>query len=119
MDLYSLALAGSMLALGTALLATVSQLRRPPAGNADGGRSAPVLLGIRRWNLSKVARVAAIVSLFLVALSIGSHLILGHRPGTASALGPMAFLAEHRAFVVIPVIAVVALWVARHRGTRA
>jgi hypothetical protein len=50
--------------------------------------------------LVRVPRVglwAGIAALVLVAIAAASHVLLGHAPGSASALGLVAFLGEHPA----------------------
>jgi hypothetical protein len=94
--LYSLTLALALLAAGLALLA------------------AP-------WVRSRrVAQVAAALALALDGVSLAAHLAVGHRPGSAAALAPAAFLAEHPAFLVVACIGALAFAVsgAAARGTR-
>jgi hypothetical protein len=83
MDLYSIALGGSMLALGSAAL----------------------LLVVRR---ARLARAGALASLVMVAFSLAVHLPFGHRPGTDDALSPIAFLREHPSFLLVPILAFLA-----------
>lgn len=61
----------------------------------------------RRW-----VAPAAVVALLALAISVGTHALLGHGPGTPEALGPGAFLAEHPAFLVALGLPVAA-WAAR------
>ena len=108
LDLYSFTLAASILAVGAAVAASTLALLKERRRNARREGTGP-LLSSGCWRL---ARKAAVVGLALVLLSILVHVGVGHRPGTEQALPPLAFVAEHRAFVVVPLFAVGALWLA-------
>ena len=107
LDLYSFTLAASILAVGAAVAASTLALLKE---RRDARREGTGPLVSRGW--WRLARKAAVVGLALVLLSILVHVGVGHRPGTQQALPPLAFVAGHRAFVVVPLFAVGALWLA-------
>jgi hypothetical protein len=95
MDVYSPA-------LGAAMLATTASL---------GAGFLP-----RR---TKVAVACGASALLLLAVAGTSHVLVGHPPGSASALGFAAFLREHLAFAVTAVLAVGSLVLAAASAGRA
>jgi len=106
MDFYSITLA---LAL-TAAVAAVGL-----AGHCWLA-SVGVLRSIVRISAGRVARRAGAAALGLSFLSAASHLVIGHRPGSASELAPAAFVFEHPALVIAFVLvagAFLLLWRSR------
>ncbi len=103
LDPYSLTLAGGA---ATAVLALVSSaiawLRARSAATARGGDRGTAFA-------ARTGVAGALTSLALVAFSAGYHLLTGHRPGTGSALTVPGFVAEHQAFVVVPLLSALAL----------
>jgi len=103
MDLYSVALSLALLAAGVSMLAALVQWVAARKGNA-GADAVP----------RRVARLAALASLPLVAVSLVFHLFTGHRPGTPEGMTTLAFVLEHKAFAGIVLLAALVLW--RLRG---
>ena len=64
---------------------------------------------------SRLAVLSGVVAIIAVGVAATSHVLLGHAPGTASALGFVAFLGEHRALWVTLAVAIVAVIFARRR----
>ena len=93
MDFYSVTLAA---ALGLAVLALGLGLSR-------------ILVG---WPGPRAARWVALVAIVVDFASATEHWLRGHATGSPTALAPIAFLAEHVAFLVVFVLAVVAAVVA-------
>ena len=99
MDLYSLALALSMVAVGVSVLAGLSALAARRASKKEA----------RTW-LPRLALFGALASLPLVAFSLVFHLLTGHRPDTPQGMAVPEFLLEHPSFVVVVVLAALVLW---------
>ncbi len=95
-----LALAAAIVALGLGMFGWFrsQQIRRSP--RATGA-------------ICRLAERVAVVALVLVALASVIHLTVGHRPGTPSALDPVAFLGEHLALLITTGVALAALMVSR------
>lgn len=71
-----------------------------------------------RVRLRRLVPVAAALSLVALAVSVTSHLAIGHTPGSDSALRPAPFLTEHPMAVFAALAAVAILLVARSSGGR-
>ena len=91
-DPYSVLLLLAIAALAAAWAAALLGRRPPPA-----------------WRFGRWAAPLALAALVLVLASLAVHLATGHRPGTAEAMGPWTFLAEHPAFAVVAALALAAL----------
>lgn len=52
-----------------------------------------------RQRLCQAATSGALVSVAFAIVSIGVHILFGHRPGSAEGLGPVAFFAIHPAYL--------------------
>lgn len=101
-DVYATTLA---LGLGSALVAAALGVSRAITGRPGAGP----------------AGVAAAIALLLDAISIAHHWTVGHASDSPAALTPSRFLAEHRAFLVVAVLAAAAwalsLFGGRRRGS--
>ena len=89
----------------------MSDVYSPALGLAFACAIGAVLLEFSRSRIRSVW--AAVAALALVVVAVLSHVFLGHAPGSASAQGLLAFVAEHPALLVATGIAVLALAVAR------
>jgi hypothetical protein len=96
MDLYSLLLAAG---IGAAVLALALALA--------------VRLGFYRALLVQWVPAVAGLSVLCVGVAAVYHLMTGHGPESEVPLEPFAFLAEHRAVVVIPALALLAVGLGR------
>lgn len=88
------------------------------------GLSAVAVLGLlwrrRSRRLGAVAWIAGLAALTFGCLSLIVHLAFGHRPGSADALGPVAFFEVHPAYVAVFAIGACAAAVgSRSRSNRA
>ena len=87
LDFYSITLALALAAtFGSVVLVATSWFAR----NSGGDPTA-----IRRFG-----RILSVTSLVLLSITGLYHLIIGHRPGSPTALAPMAFCSEHPALFV-------------------
>lgn len=90
------------------LLAVVAAIASLLAGLA-------VRFGMRRALLVQwVPLLSGIAILVLVAAAV-THLFLGHGPGSAQPMDPLAFLGEHRVLAVVALLALLALGLGRDR----
>ena len=99
-QLYSLSL---LAALSAAVFAAISA----------AGLFVQRRLPVSKDRLTTLARRGGLSALAFGLLSVAVHFAFGHRPGTAEALGPMAFFAVHPAFLVVFALAVVAVAASR------
>ena len=100
MDIYSTTLLVAMLVAAVAVLGAVAVWFR-----GDGVR------------FRRTARTAGVLSALLAVFALSYHLVAGHTPGTAEALGPIDFLLEHPAPLVTFLAGVATIWLA-HRYSR-
>ncbi|MEM7349499.1 MAG: hypothetical protein AAF657_01750 [Acidobacteriota bacterium] len=63
--------------------------------------------------LGRVLRASGPVAVVFGVLSLAVHLAFGHRPGTAEALGPIAFFDVHPSFLAVFALAALGLVVRR------
>jgi len=104
-DLYSLSLLVSLLTGALSALIALSSL---PAVGARLPESLRLVRALRR-----MVRPILFVAFAALLVSVVTHLVWGHRPGTPEALPPRDFLMIHPSFVVaalLPVISAVLLW---------
>lgn len=97
MDIYSVTLALALVAGGVGLLAVFAGRAREP-GQAS----------------HRLAQAGGALGLVLALGATTIHVLLGHRPGSEVALGPIQFAGAHPALIAAGILAAVALW-----GTRA
>jgi hypothetical protein len=102
MDIYSFALALAMAAVTLSVVVAAFGSRRGP-GSAEAGE-----------RTRQVATTAAWVGLGLVAISLLTHLVVGHPPGSPEWMGPFEFLLQHPSFLAVTAAAIgVVLWLGR------
>lgn len=101
MDLYSPLLAIAMVAAIPAALLCASTWLRTWWSADERGRT-------RRLAALRSSRYLGLAGVVLVLVSGLSHVLMGHRPGSASALGTVAFLGEHPAWVIVLFLSVAA-----------
>lgn len=98
MELYSAALAVSLSFMGAWAAFTLAGFVL---------RSRPKAAGL--------ARVCAGIAAAAWTVALGDHLLAGHRPGSANAMGPFEFAFEHPTLTLAgPAVAAV-LWLGRRR----
>lgn len=94
-QLYSLTLLVALVAAGVGVVGALGLLWRRRS--------------VLRRRSGAVARICGLAALTFGLLSLAVHLAFGHRPGTAEALGPVAFFEAHPAFLVVFAAGVVAV----------
>ncbi len=109
MDLYSPLLAIAMVAALPAVLLCASTWIRPWWDTDEKGRA-------RRLVARRLSRYLGLIGVVLVLASGLSHILMGHRPGSTSALAPIAFLDAHPAWVFVLFLSVAALVLSRDSG---
>ncbi len=96
-DVHSILLALAIFLLGLAIAALAASL---------------LGAGIQRWRAPKWFPRAVLILLILAltfdGLSLIVHVLMGHRPGTSQAMGWQELLAEHPAFLVVALFALLA-----------
>jgi hypothetical protein len=96
MDLYSVLL---VVGIGAAVLALALAVA--------------VRVGFYRARVVQWVPGMAGLSVLAVSVAAAYHLVSGHGPGSAEPLEPIGFLAAHRAVVVIPAFALLAVGLGR------
>jgi hypothetical protein len=102
MDLYSPLLAIAMVAAIPAALLCASTRVRAWWGADEKGRA-------RRLAALRSSRYLGMAGVVLALTSGLSHVLMGHRPGSTSALAPIAFLGAHPAWVAVLFLSVATL----------
>ena len=92
MDPYSLLLAAALAASIAAVLLGASVMLRPDSSRDHAVPGPQALRHAGRWS--------GLAGVTLVVASALTHVLTGHRPGTADALGPLAFARAHPAMLV-------------------
>ena len=67
---------------------------------------------------ARTAQVAGVLSVLLAVVALSFHFVMGHRPGTSTALSVSDFLGEHPAPLVAILVGAMSVWLAGARSSR-